>query len=608
MRMPVRRNFLAGGIAAVTAAALGVFVSPTGSQAFAPVSYGPALPATVSADQPVRILTTTRDATGRPVFTVTVATDKAEAGRLIARAEQDSATVSVEVDGRKHALGGVDPGEDEPGDDEPDDDEPGDDGPGDDGPGEDEPGDGEPGSDDPMREHQWDLEKINAPAAWSRTLANAVLVAVVDTGVDGTHPDLGDNVADGYDAINDAEGGATDENGHGTHVAGTIAAKAGNGEGIVGVAPEARILPVKVLDGEGSGYDSDIAEGIVWAADAGAQVINLSLGGPDQSEAISEAVDYARGKNAVVIAAAGNSREEGSPVEYPAADEGVIAVAATDDQDEVAEFSNAGDYVDVAAPGTGIMSTVPGGEYEKASGTSMAAPHVAGVAALMVGYRSSLTPDQVEEFLESSAFDLGDEGFDNDYGNGRINANSALDAIDGGGERITPEITTGVTADRVAYGTKTRTTFTISDGKEPLAGQKVDACVAVGGADWDCDAATVDKNGRYVLTHVATGAFEVRVTVPETRKMNEASASASYRVSAVVKATRAGKGAITVKIGGAMGQKMTLQRLVGGKWKTAKTYTATANRKITGLASGDYRVMLAATSTLEGVTTGKVKV
>jgi type VII secretion-associated serine protease mycosin len=583
MRKTARQNVLAGGIAAVTAAVLGAFALPAGSQAFSPVSYNLALPATVSADQPVRIVTTSRDATGRPVYTVREATDKASAERIISSARKATGTVSVEIDRKVHALGMTE-------------------------------------GDDTYREDQWDLDKINVPGAWEQSTGADVVVAVIDTGVDGSHPDLAGNVLTGYDAIDDTEGGDTDGNGHGTHVAGTVAAVTGNGEGIAGVAPDAKVLPVKVLDADGSGWSSDTAEGIVWAVDNGAQVINMSLGADSSTDAEETAVAYAIDKGVTVVAAAGNEREEGSPTSYPAAYDGVIAVAATDADDEIAEYSNRGDYVDVAAPGSGILSTYPaelsddGSEYAELNGTSMASPHVAAVAALIKASQPDITPDGIQNALQESAVDLGEDGFDPDFGHGRIDAAAAVEAAGGGGdggdgggdERVTPELATDG-GGLVSYGSDTETTFQVSADGEALAGLEAEACVSVAGGKWDCDTTESDEDGVYFVEHTATGAFQVRLTVAETDTVESVSESTGYTVRATVSAKKSGKGTLTVKAGGASGQKMALQRKTSGGWKNVKTYPVKPSTKISGLASGNYRVVVAGTKAVQGVTSGTVK-
>jgi subtilisin family serine protease len=423
--------------------------------------------------------------------------------------------------------------------------------------------------------------------------------------VDGRHPDLRGKVLTGYDAIDDVAGGDTDENGHGTHVAGTVAALTGNGAGVSGVAPDARILPVKALGTDGSGWMSDTAEGIVWAADHGAQVINLSLGTTDRMGAVTTAVAYARSKGVTVVAAAGNERTKGSPVSYPAADPGVLAVAATDSADRYAYYSNAGDYVDLAAPGSAILNTYPTGlqrsGYATMSGTSMAAPHVAAAAALVKAYRPAYTPDQIEQTLKRSAVDLGGRGFDRDYGHGRLAVAAALASLD-------QVVVSSVATKLVSYGTRTSTTFTASAAGRRLAGRAASMCVSDGGAAWRCSAVRTDAAGRYILVRTATGAFRARLHVPATATSAAASATAGYTVQARVMAVRSGRGAITVRVTGATGQKTQVQRYLGKRWTTVRTYPAVASRKVTKLVKGGtYRVVLTNTPAVRGVTSRTVK-
>lgn len=245
---------------------------------------------------------------------------------------------------------------------------------------------------DPMLGQQWGITAIHAETAWDTTTGeSSVLVAVVDTGVDYNHADLASRVATatGKDFVN-GDNDAMDDNGHGTHVAGIVAATANNSKGGAGVAPGARVLPVKVLDRNGSGYTDWVAAGIRFAADAGAKVINLSLAGGADS-VMSSAVAYAQTKGCLVVAAAGNDGSS-SGASYPARYDGVIGVGAVDSNNARASFSNYGADagVDIAAPGVGILSTVPGNTYQSWNGTSMAAPFVSGVAALLLSADPSL--------------------------------------------------------------------------------------------------------------------------------------------------------------------------------------------------------------------------
>ena len=222
----------------------------------------------------------------------------------------------------------------------------------------------------------------------------------------------------------DENANVLDDFGHGTHVAGIAAAATNNGVGIAGIAPQARIMPVKVLDQYGNGWYSDIAAGIIYAADNGAQVINLSLGGKEDSQILRDAVDYARNRGALVVAATGN---DGGAVLYPAAYAPCWRWPRPIGSDQVAYFSNRGSQVDVAAPGVDIYSTWPWvtGYFTK-SGTSMAAPHVSGVAALIRSERPDLAVDQIAQIITSTAHDVADPGWDAATGWGRIDAYAAV--------------------------------------------------------------------------------------------------------------------------------------------------------------------------------------
>lgn len=276
---------------------------------------------------------------------------------------------------------------------------------------------------------QWGLSKAEVQKAWGLGATGAgITIATIDTGVDVNHPDLKNNLVEGYNAITGKTGlsAVQDNNGHGTHVAG-IAAAALNGEGIVGVAYQAKIMPIKAMDRSGEGTDDIIADGIIWAANHGAQIINLSLGANEETDILKDAIQYAQRKGALLIAAAGNIAEGASGVAsitFPAADPDVLAVTATDSADKLAFFSLTGPQAGLAAPGINIVSDYWQNRsgYATTEGTSMASPFVAGVAALVWGLHPELTAEQVKVLLENSALDLGNSGRDKNFGFGRVDA------------------------------------------------------------------------------------------------------------------------------------------------------------------------------------------
>jgi subtilisin family serine protease len=301
---------------------------------------------------------------------------------------------------------------------------------------------------------QWFLPKINANYAWSVSSgSDAIIVAVVDSGVDLHHPDLKGRLLRGVSIVHQdnytppADG--MDDNGHGTHIAGLVGAMSNNGVGVCGTSWSSRILPVKVLNNKGEGTDADIISGIQWAADAGARIINMSLGGPSDDntppQALQDAVNYAYSKNCLVIAAAGNSGD--NTKFYPADLNNVIAVASTDPEDHRASYSTFGPDIDLAAPGgvnpdteTGILSTYwdsnsvisdamsgsEAGEYAIAVGTSMAAGIVSGAAAVIWAHDLTMTPDQVANLMLSTATLASTPN--QELGHGRIDVLAALGA------------------------------------------------------------------------------------------------------------------------------------------------------------------------------------
>ncbi|MBI4492192.1 MAG: S8 family serine peptidase [Chloroflexi bacterium] len=283
------------------------------------------------------------------------------------------------------------------------------------------------------RPTQWNLRQIGMEAAWDITRGDGkVVVAVLDTGVDLEHPELAPNLVPGYDFVHD-DPVPEDDSSHGTHTAGIIAARGNNGQGIAGIAWEARIMPIKVLNARGLGPESAMIRGLVYAVDQGARIINLSSGTTRGSAAMAEAVAYAYRKGALLVTAAGNSGDRGNPSIYPAAYPEVIAVGATDRSNVAPPFSQRQSYVTVVAPGVDIPSAAWEGagigRYAMATGTSAAAPHVAGLAALIWSLEPDLTNDQVRRLIVEHADDLGPPGRDETYGYGLINAARTLAAL-----------------------------------------------------------------------------------------------------------------------------------------------------------------------------------
>jgi type VII secretion-associated serine protease mycosin len=271
---------------------------------------------------------------------------------------------------------------------------------------------------------QWYVPRIKADQAWNTTTGSpSKVVAVIDTGVDSDHPDLATNLISGFNTIDNTTN-TEDIYGHGTHVTGIIAATMNNGQGIAGIAASSKIMPLKAMNDSGTGSLLDVIEAIQWAADHGASIINMSLGFSSYSQAMQDAVNYANSHGVLVVAAAGNNNS--SAASYPAALNNVISVVATDQNNAKASFSNYGSTVDISAPGTEILSTVPGGGYEYKQGTSMASPVVAGAAALVWAHHPELDTADLTRLLMTTTVDLGAAGRDNTFGYGLVDVNAAM--------------------------------------------------------------------------------------------------------------------------------------------------------------------------------------
>jgi len=333
--------------------------------------------------------------------------------------------------------------------------------------------------DDPGFVNQWGMVKVGAPQAWGVTAGSPdINIAVLDTGVDLDHPDLADKIVANINLTN--FGTADDGYGHGTHVAGIAAAMTNNDIGVAGLAYSATIMNVKVLDDNGMGAYSWIVSGIIWATDHGAEIINMSLGAPYDSSALEDAINYAWNKGVVVVAAAGNNGDT-APM-YPAHYANCIAVAATDASDARTSWSNYGDWVDVAAPGLSVYSTLKNSSYGYKSGTSMASPHVAGLAGLVFTTVSDSNGDgklndEVRSRIEATCDDIGVSG----VGYGRINAAQAV-----GNEPLPPGGIGGQVTD--------------ADDGSAISGAQVTAGITT---------VMTDAAGMYTIDNVMPGSYEV---------------------------------------------------------------------------------------------------
>ncbi|MGH3457446.1 S8 family serine peptidase [Aeromicrobium sp.] len=341
--------------------------------------------------EPLEVVVTSRGADGAPVISTVLADTRTQAVDLVARALDRSSTIGAEMDHRVSIDA----------------------------------------YNDTHRSQQWALDALKGETVNQSTKGGGIKVAVVDTGVKSSHSDLSGNVLSGRDFVTPGTP-ANDLNGHGTHVAGIIAALANNNRGIAGLAPRAKILPVRVLDRNGSGSSADVAKGIIYAADQGAKVINLSLGSSSSSTAMQSAVSYAISKNRLVVAAGGNRGCGllGAPTEYPAAYSGVVGVGAVSKSISRSSYSSCGSWIDVVAPGDGIISTMinnsvglgcsSSANYCKISGTSFASGYVSAAGALAIAERG-WGQATVARRLESTAQDLEASGKDRNTGSGFIN-------------------------------------------------------------------------------------------------------------------------------------------------------------------------------------------
>lgn len=455
---------------------------------------------------------------------------------------------------------------------------------------------------DERRPEQWAMQALDAELAWIGGRGAGTVVAVVDTGVDARHPDLAGRVLPGYDTVVDDplpwRDGRTDPEGHGTHVAGIVAAVADNGTGVAGLAPQASVLPVRVLDRSGTGHDSEIAEGIIWAADHGADVVNLSLSGPQNSGVLARAVAYAQAQGALVVAAAGNEGRSGNAVQYPAAYPGVVGVAALGTATAAASYSSSGRHVDLSAPGSGVVSTLPRGRYGVLDGSSMAAPYVSAAAAVVLGASGgSLLAADLAAALERGAADLGPTGRDVTTGSGRVSPVQTMCLLQlwcpPAWAAVAPRLTLTPATGSVSSGSPAAVVLSAFDAATtaPVSGLPVVLTVQRHGA----------PAGRQVVVTGPDGTIRLSQVVLRTTTWSAVSAgTALYRAATAAPAAVAAtptvsvtvsRGRATVRITPAAGQQVVLRR-----W--SKGYAPVARRTVgvdgtvvfSGLSAGFYTV------------------
>src|ERR1051326_1226933 len=288
---------------------------------------------------------------------------------------------------------------------------------------------------------EWYLTKIGAPTAWTTTTGRKeIVIAILDTGIDGTHPDLQSKLVPGWNIYNN-NSDTSDVYGHGTVVAGTAAAASNNAQGVASVAWDCPLMPIRISALDGTATYSAMASGLTWAADHGARVANLSYK-TTGSATVASAASYFQNKGGVVVSAAGNQAVFDSSADTPS----ILTVSATDANDVLATWSNTGNNIDLAAPGS-VFTTYKGGTYGSTAGTSVASPIVAGAAALVLSANPSLSGSQVQQILKQAADDLGPAGWDSSYGWGRVNVGRAVSMASG----VTPDIA----APSVSFGSPT---------------------------------------------------------------------------------------------------------------------------------------------------------
>jgi type VII secretion-associated serine protease mycosin len=539
-------------------------------------------PAAVLNDAPTRgavHLVTVREVDGRPVVSTLAAPDLAQARQAVTAATADPQVLDISLASTVRIM-----------------------------------------ADDPYRGAQWGLTRLAAEQTWQHQRGNGVRVAVIDTGVDAGHPDLAGVVLPGRDFVATGNG-QSDPHGHGTHVAGIIAAVAGNGIGVAGLAQGVKILPVRALGADGAGTDADVAKSVLWAVDQGAEVINMSVGSPDYSVAESAAVAYALQQGVLVVGATGNMRAQGNPAVYPASFPGVLGVGASGESDQATSFSGTGRAVDLLAPGVEIISTFPPSRYAYMDGTSMAAPFASAAAALVRAAAPQATPAQVTSLLIRTAKDIGPAGRDDVAGYGLVQPAAAIAAAQRLARtgvtpapvtRPAPSTLAVVSApSTLAYARTARLAFALSSNGKAVGGAPVVLCTATAPSTARrCRTLRTDSSGRLVTTAAVTG----NLTVSARYAGSSAVAAATSRpvLIGALPTIRlvAGRGALTVTVRpAAAGSPIGLQRRVGSRWVPVTTRALPSSGSLTlrGLTRGTlYRVQVPATDRTVGAISGAV--
>ncbi|HLZ38410.1 MAG TPA: S8 family serine peptidase [Mycobacteriales bacterium] len=473
---------------------------------------------------------------------------------------------------------------------------------------------------DTLRSVQWALDRLHAEQTWALRTAAGRTVAVVDTGV-ANPPDLAVRLLPGIDLLDGSEG-RFDPNGHGTHVAGIVAAVAGNALGVAGLSGGAQVLPVRVLDADGYGWGSDIADGIVWAVNHGASVVNLSLGGSYPDPFIESAGRYATDAGVVVVAAAGNERADGNPVTYPAAFPGVVAVAASDPDDRSAPWSETGSYVSVTAPGVGIVSTYNDGGYANGSGTSMAAPYAAAEAALVQAANPGLDRAGVVATMMSTAVDLGPTGHDDEFGTGLIDPLAAVRAAlpSPPAPAPPPPPPPAPVATRTTLSSSARapvragSTVVLTIGVRTATGARVTGTARLctrrlPARATSCRGVAVRGGVGRIALRPQLGTVAYAAYAGATGLRGSVSSPVTIRVLPVVR-TKGGVRVLHLSVGPAQRQRVAVQRVVSRRWRTVAAVTVTRHTDIVlrRLRAGSYRLVVPATAELSGVTTGVIRI